>query len=241
MLQQRKAATHLGHTPRSPDRGWRNPFSNLRRTQSQKTPPTGGERQREIVDPSRLQELTHPSSTESLGISSAASSPGHDVPGVGRPSPLQQLSSLSQQLGLGDTTAARNTNSNNEQRGSQIAATPTSLPSDTDSLRTFGSERTLVEGSGTDAPGLVGCLAAGQSLFLNLPPSSRHKQTCSSVDSEGLGSLASEEIEEAGPLDWSQWSKEVSTLEKVTAIYLSNAHFSLIYTLNPYAQLNFGV
>ena len=68
-------------------------------------------------------------------------------------------------------------------------------------------------GSGTDVPDGGGGGASRQTrhqnLFLSLPPGSRHKQTCSSVDSEGLGSLASEEIEEAGPSDWAQWSKEV--------------------------------
>lgn len=234
-MLQRRASTHLGHSPSRTSEAasaWRNPFSNLRRTQSHKAPPTdlGHRRQQlEIVNSSRLQGPAC-SSVESLGISSTSSSPGHDAA-----SPRHPLTNTTEQLvrhlelegGTTTTTtttatAARNTNSNNEQCGSQIAATPTSLPSDTDSLRTFGSERTLVEGggSGTDittaAATAAAAAAAGggqtrqQNLFLSLPSGSRHKQTCSSVDSEGLGSLASEEIEEAGPVDWSQWSKEVS-------------------------------
>ena len=114
---------------------------------------------------------------------------------------------------VGVDVAAKNSNSNNEQCGLQVVATPTSLPSDTDSIRTFGSERTLVEASGSAAEGDgtgggYGIVSSRRGL-LTLPPTS-HKQTCSSLDSEGLGSLASEEIEEAGPLDWAQWTKDVS-------------------------------
>ena len=95
----------------------------------------------------------------------------------------------------------KSSNTNDEQCGLQTVATPTSLTSDNDSIRTFGSERTLVDASGTvDSLSLKG--------LLNLQQSS-HKQTCSSIDSEGLGSLASEEIEEAGPQEWAQWSKDV--------------------------------
>lgn len=227
-MLQRRASTHLGHSPSRTSEAasaWRNPFSNLRRTQSHKAPPTDAGRRRqqlEIVNSSRLQGPAR-SSVESLGISSTSSSPGHDAAPTRHPL-TTTTEELVRHLELegGTTTtaaAARNTNSNNEQCGSQIAATPTSLPSDTDSLRTFGSERTLVEGggSGTDIITAAATAAAAgggqtrqQNLFLSLPSGSRHKQTCSSVDSEGLGSLASEEIEEAGPVDWSQWSKEVS-------------------------------
>ena len=212
VLQRRKASTHLGHAPsRGPSdtSSWRNPFSNLRRTQSHKTPPTQRAPHRrqplEIVNSSRLQGPAH-SSAESLGVSSTSSSPGHEAR---HPQVVRHHLELE--------TASRNTNSNNEQCGSHIAATPTSLPSeDTDSLRTFGSERTLVEGGGsvdTTDGGTNARIGQQQNLFLSLPPSSgsRHKQTCSSVDSEGLGSLASEEIEEAGPSDWTLWSKEVCT------------------------------
>lgn len=95
--------------------------------------------------------------------------------------------------------ASTNSNSNNE-RDSHSVTTPTSLNSDTDSIKTSGSERTLVEGSSTAALPL-------QRDFLNLPPT-KHKHTSSSLDSEGLGSLTSEEIGMEEP-DWAQWSKEV--------------------------------
>ena len=202
---QRRAATHLGHTPRSPDKGWRNPFSNLRRTQSHKTP--RGRHTHTEVDVAKLEGSSQ--SSESLSSTSSSSrleltvpliEEEHDTPAS--PEPTAQLSSdAHHNLGLDATS------------GSQTVATPTSLTcaSDTDSIRTYGSERTLVEisttvdaGSGTTA---TNTMSLRQEL-LGLPPT-RHKQTCSSLDSEGLGSLASEEIEEAGPQDWTQWSKEV--------------------------------
>ena len=105
--------------------------------------------------------------------------------------------------------AAKNSNSNNES-GSQIIATPTSLTPDTDLIKTFGSERTLVEANGS-AVTATSSVPLQQGL-LSLPPT-RHRQTAGSLDSEGLGSLMSEEIvmEEAMPQDWAQWSKEVRT------------------------------
>ena len=43
------------------------------------------------------------------------------------------------------------------------------------------------------------------------PGASSHRQTCSSVESEGVGSITSEDLtlEDMSHQDWSQWSKEV--------------------------------
>ena len=212
---QRRAATHLGHTPRSPDKGWRNPFSNLRRTQSHKTP--RGRNTHTEVDVAKLEGSSQ--SSESLSSTSSSSrleltvpliEEEHDTPAP--PEAAEQLSS--------DTHHNLSLDAIGSNSGSQTVATPTSLTctSDTDSIRTYGSERTLVEmsttvdaGSGTTATNTTSL----RQELLSLPPT-RHKQTCSSLDSEGLGSLASEEIEEAGPQDWTQWSKEVSNPAQCT-------------------------
>ena len=212
---QQRAATHLGHTPRSPDKGWRNPFSNLRRTQSHKT--SRSQHTRTKVNVPRVESSSQ--SSESLSSTSSSSRLELTVPLIeeehGSPESTEAAAQLSSDVhhNLGQDAVS----SNREQCGSQTVATPTSLTctSDTDSIRTYGSERTLVEmsttadgGSGTTATTTDNTMSLRQEL-LSLPPT-RHKQTCSSLDSEGLGSLASEEIEEAGPQDWTQWSKEVS-------------------------------
>ena len=216
----RRASTHLGHSHRSPESGWRNPFSNLRRTQSHKAAATTLE--------GRLQGSTHSVGSDSLSsasgsphhVSSEITSPQNDhTTSLGDPS-IDVTSPHHQGLGA---AAARNSNSNNEQHGSRTVATPTQqlTTSDTDSIRTFGSERTLVEACGgivadtttttttiTTTGGSSGGGGGSLGILLSLPRP-QHKQTCSSVDSEGLGSLASEEVEETGPQDWAQLSKEV--------------------------------
>ena len=97
-------------------------------------------------------------------------------------------------------------------------ATPNTRSSDTDSIRTFGSERTLVESSN-----LSGEVPPQKPLTHNLltvPAATRHKHTCtcSSLDSEGLGSLTSEEVamEETETQDWTQLSKEVKNKLPIT-------------------------
>lgn len=219
----RRASTHLGHTPnRSPEKGWRNPFGNLRRSQSHKSSaasPTG-------TNPSNSQGFPHHSQSSE---ESSSATPKRDFGSQGQMK-IKEEEEEEEEAANSTTAATKNSNSNNELCGrSHVVATPTTttasasasagtMSSDTDSLRTYGSERTLVE-SGTDIAsssaaggggGIVitpSCGGSGRvTLHLNLPP---HKQTASSIDSEGLGSLASEEMEEAGPLEWAQWSKEV--------------------------------
>ena len=130
------------------------------------------------------------------------------------PSGRLYVCSVATQRHTGLEVASKNSNSNNERDSQQTLATPTSLTSDTDSVKTFGSERTLVEASGSVSGGgastTTAALPALRRDMLNLLPTG-HKHTCSSLDSEGLGSLASEEIvmEETVPQDWTQWAKEV--------------------------------
>ena len=214
----RRASTHLGHIPRSPDKGWKNPFSNLRRTQSYKVA-RGQHTHATEVDASGLQgtsqssgSLSSTSSGSRFELAAPLIEEEHGVPGSMEVA--ARLSPTSSDAHHNPSLEAAGSN-REEQRGSLTVATPTSLTSDTDSIRTYGSERTLVDVSttadvsSTTTDSTTGNITSLRQELLSLPPI-RHKQTCSSLDSEGLGSLASEEIEEAGPQDWTQWSKEVS-------------------------------
>ena len=114
--------------------------------------------------------------------------------------------------------AAQNSNSNNE-RDSRNATTPTSLMSDTDSIKTFGSERTLVETGSEEVVLLTQRRESHEETILRVQrevlnlSATQHKHTASSLGSEGYGSLTSEEIgpEEPSVQDLSQWSKEVGS------------------------------
>ena len=220
---QRRSTTHLGVIRNQPERerGRGNPFSNLRRTQSSLTSRNQRPHSME-VDRSTLQGPTQPSDSSGRALTSGSrlaappliqgggkSEAEGTGCGSGTKNKRMVASSGTAESSPSPRSACKehhllemvstNSNSNNE-RDSHSVTTPTSLNSDTDSIKTSGSERTLVEGSSSAALPL-------QRDLLNLPPT-KHKHTSSSLDSEGLGSLTSEEIGMEEP-DWAQWSKEV--------------------------------
>ncbi len=107
-----------------------------------------------------------------------------------------------------------------EIEGSLSGGGGVTTPTDTTSVKTLTAEVECTAPAASLQP--PGTLSTGASASADSSPSNSsvssgvrlpsHRQTCSSVESEGLGSITSEELslEDLTHQDWSLWSKEVS-------------------------------